>query len=129
MPFSVPQCYFGTCETSKKVSVEVLAKLVSTDEDIMSKVATAMSVDKKTPVVESHRMLLLQDIEREKFEIRTTAASKFIPFLNVEAVLKEMAVIHCVSWALTEIEGKRLKEMWPFLSSTSKLSSLIIVSP
>jgi hypothetical protein len=111
----IPKCFFATCEDSKKLHPETIGHIVSTEDDIMSKVGTALQLEKEPTVIESHRLILLENMEMEGFDVKTTEGSKFLPFLSVQAAIKELAVVHCVSWAFSEITGKQLRTVWPFL--------------
>lgn len=83
----------------------------------MSKVNAGIEIDAKTPVFDSHRLLLLEDVQRNGFEDKNVDNSTFLPLLNVKAALKKLSVIHCTSWAFTKITNKTFTSAWPFISN------------
>ncbi|ODN02302.1 hypothetical protein Ocin01_04385 [Orchesella cincta] len=122
--FSVPECFYGCYQTEEKR--QLIENLELADDifldGIMNKVAAGIKYYEREkrnerPVKQSsYRLLILDDICRQGYEMKSVPGITFLPLLNVEEALKRMAEIHSTSWAFCEMTGKSFSKTWPFLT-------------
>ncbi|CAL8072726.1 unnamed protein product [Orchesella dallaii] len=122
--FSVPECFYGCYQTEEKRPL--IENLDLADDmfldGIMNKVAAGMKYYERekrsgqTLKQSSYRLLILDDIYRQGYEMKSVLGTTFLPLLNVEEALKKLAEIHSTSWAFCEMTGKSFSKTWPFLT-------------
>lgn len=143
----MPECYYGSYETENlSGGIFDDSSTCSSDEgntnenddlndnlddhlfedDIMSKVAAGLEFyerdrrkrESKTGRQSSYRLLILEDVCRQGFKLKNAGeSSTFLSLLNVEEALKNLAEIHSVSWAYSQVSRKSLVKTWPFLNN------------
>lgn len=109
-----------------------LARLMEEEEvvenNILSKIAAVLKKNRDNDdTIESHRLIIVEDLVKEGFGRKNSTGTSFLPLMNVMAGLKEIAKLHAVSWSFSKSTDKQLFEHWPFLEMKNFLPFINVI--
>lgn len=122
MKLPIPTCYYGSYEYHEELNIE---KHWETNDDVMSKVAAGLKKETDSDgLLQSYRVLILNDMFQEGFHARNSKGTTFMPLLSVMEGVREIAKIHAAYWAFTKQSSTKVCENWGFLENKHFMSYL-----